>query len=96
VNLTLESWIPPTNLSTLLGRVIVVCSANPVHYRDVFDLPVAIVVGDYLYLDGGEVYVNESGAVAVYPGLLPPRPSGHQTIAAFLTRVQRIPPTPSI
>jgi hypothetical protein len=35
------------------------------------DLPVAIVVGNYLYLDGGEVYIDEGGAAVVYPGLLP-------------------------
>jgi hypothetical protein len=72
MNSTLENWIPPTSLSTSLGPVTAVRSANSRALRDIFDLPVAIVVGNYLYLDGGEVYVNESGAVVVYPGLLPP------------------------
>ena len=31
-------------------------------------LPTAIVVGSYLYYDGGEIYYNESGTVVVYPG----------------------------
>ena len=34
----------------------------------VVDLLVAIVVGNYLYIDGGEVYINDTGAVAAYPG----------------------------
>jgi hypothetical protein len=72
MNSTVENWIPPTSLSTSLGPVTAVRSANSRALRDIFDLPVAIVVGNYLYLDGGEVYVNESGAVVVYPGLLPP------------------------
>jgi hypothetical protein len=38
----------------------------------VVDLLVAIVVGNYLYIDGGEVYLNESGAVAAYAGSPPP------------------------
>jgi hypothetical protein len=38
----------------------------------VVDLLVAIVVGNYLYIDGGEVYINDTGAVAVYPGSRPP------------------------
>ena len=38
----------------------------------VVDFLVAIVVGNYLYMDGGEVYLNETGGVAVYPGSRPP------------------------
>jgi len=37
----------------------------------VVDLLVAIVVGDYLYIDGGEVYISESGTVAAYAGSRP-------------------------
>lgn len=37
----------------------------------VVDLLVAIVVGNYLYIDGGEVYINESGTVAAYAGPCP-------------------------
>ena len=36
--------------------------------KHVVDILVAIVVGNYLYIDGGEVYINDSGAVAAYPG----------------------------
>lgn len=38
----------------------------------VVDLLVAIVVGNYLYIDGGEVYISESGTVAAYAGSRPP------------------------
>jgi hypothetical protein len=38
----------------------------------VVDLLVAIVVGNYLYIDGGEVYLNESGTVVAYAGSHPP------------------------
>jgi hypothetical protein len=37
----------------------------------VVDLLVAIAVGNYLYIDGGEVYIDDTGAVAVYPGSHP-------------------------
>lgn len=38
----------------------------------VVDLLVAIVVGNYLYIDGGEVYLNEGDTVAAYAGSRPP------------------------
>jgi hypothetical protein len=60
------------------------------------DLPTAIVVGDYLYFDGGELYYNESGTVAVYPGSLPSLRLDTRHTMEVLTRAQRTPPTPSI
>jgi hypothetical protein len=62
----------------------------------VVDLLVAIVVGNYLYIDGGEVYLNDTGAVAVYPGSRPPLSPVHHILVPLLTRAQRILPTPSI
>ena len=43
------------------------------------DLLVAIVVGNYLYIDGGEVYIDESGTVAAYAGSRPPFACTHDT-----------------
>jgi hypothetical protein len=57
----------------------------------VVDLLVAIVVGNYLYIDGGEVYLNEGGTVAAYAGSRPPRV--HNIFVALLTRAQRMAPT---
>ena len=58
----------------------------------VVDLLVAIVVGGYLYIDGGEIYLNDTGGNIVYPGSRPPWLIYH-TLVALLTRVQRTPPT---
>jgi hypothetical protein len=56
----------------LLEPATAVCPSNFHALENIVDLLLAIVVGNYLYIDGGEVYLNESGAVAAYAGSRPP------------------------